>query len=239
MFKRILKQELMNITRDKMYRFFAFYPIVMCVAAYFLIPLIKAESSEVAVQITILLFVLMNGFIFGAVTGFTLLDDRDDHVLTSLKVSPINVDIYVKIKLLLSYVFGVIATVLILGFTGFLLTSPLTTWLMIALLSPIQGPLVALLINTFASNKVEGFVIMKMSGLILLIPIASIFVTDWKEIFLYIIPGFWPARLILSDTMPINYFAGSPFVYFVLGLIVNFLIYQLLFKVYQRKIIII
>lgn len=239
MFKRVFKQELNNVLRDKMYRFFALYPIVISVAAFFLMPYLENEADPLATQILILVFILMNGFIYGAITGFTLLDDRDDHVLTSLKVSPINVDMYVRVKLLFAYIFGIFSTVLLLVVTNFLGNGDFLTFLMIALLSPMQGPMVALIVNTFASNKVEGFVIMKLSGLILLIPIAAIFLTDWKEIFLFIVPGFWSARLILADLMPIDYFLGATRVYFILGLLVSFLIFQLLFKVYQRKIIII
>lgn len=239
MFSRVLRHELKNIQRDRMYKFFVIYPVIFAVIAYFLFPTLKDDPNPMAYYIIALVFILMNGFIFGAVTGFTLLDDRDDHVLASLKVSPIDVDLYVKIKLLLSYLFGVVATVLILITGDFLASSDFSTFLMIALLSPMQGPMVALLINAFASNKVEGFVIMKSSGIILLVPIAAIFLTDWKEIFLYIIPGFWSGRLILTDLMGSTYPLGEPWLYFVLGFIINLMILWLLFKLYQKKTIIV
>ncbi|NCC55669.1 MAG: hypothetical protein EOM11_09360, partial [Erysipelotrichia bacterium] len=97
--------------RDKMYAFFLVYPIIISVVAYFLIPYLK-DINPLASDITFLTLLLINSFIFGVVTSFTLLDDQDDNVLLSLKMTPISVRLYVLFKLLMSYVFGIISTLL-------------------------------------------------------------------------------------------------------------------------------
>ena len=66
-----------------MYIFLAFYPIMMSIIAYFLIPFLKDTSTELFSNIVVLVFILLNGFVFGAITAFTLLDDADDRVLLS------------------------------------------------------------------------------------------------------------------------------------------------------------
>ena len=236
MFKRILIHEITNIKRDIMYKFFIVFPVIIAIVAFFLVPYLREQNGDLAANIISLVFIIMNGFLFGAITGFTLLDDQDDKVLLSLKVTPINVRSYVLIKLLLSYLFGLIGTIVLVIVTGFLKNSNVIELIMILLLSPIQGPIIALLINSFASNKVEGFVFMKLSGLLLMIPVASLFLTNWTEIFLGIIPGFWPARLVSMQLLPGDYFLGSSWIYFILGLIVNFLVATLLFKLYQKRV---
>ena len=90
MFKRILIHEIKNIKRDKMYSFFAIYSIVMIVVSYFLIPYLVDNASLLAAHLVTLVFILMISFLFGAVTGFTLLDDQDDNVLLSLKITKSN-----------------------------------------------------------------------------------------------------------------------------------------------------
>ena len=219
-----------------MYTFFAIYSVVMIVLAYFLIPYLDKTSIPLVVHLVTLVFILMISFLFGAVTGFTLLDDQDDHVLLSLKITPISVKKYIWTKLIISYLFGLVATILLMLVTMLPEIASPFELIMIAILAPMQAPIIALLINMVASNKVEGFVIMKLSGIILLVPIAVLFLSNWTEIFLMVLPGFWPARLIAMELIPANYLLGSSFMYFMLGLIVNGIITWLFFKIYQKRI---
>lgn len=235
MLKRLFKHELRSITRDKMYIFFAFFPLILAGIAYFLIPYLEEQSSALASDIVVLIFILMNGFIFGAITGFTLLDDQDDNVLLTLKITPISVKYYVLLKLLISYIFGIFATFLLLLVSGFLVDTDILDVIYILILTPLQGPIYALLINAFANNKVEGFVMMKLSGLILMTPIASLFLIDWTELFLGIFPGFWTARIISMQLIPQDYLLNSSSLYFMIGLIVHLFIGSLFFKLYTKK----
>lgn len=236
MFKRLFLHEIKNITRDKMYIFLALYPVVMTIIAYFLIPYLKETSTELSANIVVLVFILLNGFIFGAITAFTLLDDADDQVLLSLKITPISVRQYVLLKLVISYVFGVTATLMLLIVTNFYETSNILDMTYIIILAPLQGPIFALLINALSSNKVEGFVMMKLSGIILLIPIAALFLTKWTELLLGFIPGFWTARIISMQLIDQDYFLGSTTAYFLVGLAVHLIIGYLFFKLYQKKV---
>lgn len=236
MFTRVLKHELKSMFRDKMYTFMLIFPVILSAVAYFLVPYLERESSAIATQIITLFFILMNGFMFGAITGFTLLDDQDDYVLLSLKITPINVNYYIGIKLFLSYVLGIVATFMIVLTSGFIQDVSLINLIFILILAPFHGPIIALLVNAFASNKVEGFVIMKASGLILMVPIAALFLTDWKELFLVIIPGFWPARIISFEMLPLDFFLGSTWIYFILGIMINALVIGLLYLMYKKRI---
>ncbi|MDI6452475.1 hypothetical protein [Peloplasma aerotolerans] len=236
MFNRVFIHELKSMTRDKMYTFLLVYPIIMAVIAYFLVPYLRDLDSQIAADIVVLIFVLMNSFMFGAITGFTLLDDQDDKVLLSLRITPINVKYYVAIKLSISYVLGVLATMLLILVTGFLNSISLIDFLFIILLAPMQGPIIALFINSFATNKVEGFVFMKLSGIILLVPIAALFLTNWTELLLGIIPGFWTARIVSMQLLPIEFFFSASWIYFVIGCIVNIVIGLLFFKLYTKRV---
>lgn len=236
MFIRVLRHEIKNIFRDKMYFFLMVYPFVFGIIGYFLVPYLNENSHPLAGQITALVIILMTGFVFGAITGFTLLDDQDDHVIEALKVTPISVKSYVASKLVLSYLFALISCVILILFTGFLEESPWNHMLMIIVLLPLQTPIYALLINMFSRNKVEGFVMMKFTGMILLVPIASIFLTDWKELFLGLLPSFWATRLIAIEIISKSYFFDLPLTYFLFGLLMNLLVLALFFTIYQKRI---
>ncbi len=237
MFKTVLLAELKNMLRDKMYLFFAVYPVLMGILGYLLIPYMENRLPEGNLWPSILamFIILVTGFIFGALTGFTLLDDKDDSVLMSLKITPIPVKYYVIVKLLAGYIFGVIATFLLIIATGFLPGASIWVIIAISLAGAIQAPGVALIVNSFADNKVEGFVIMKLSGMILALPVAAFFVMEWQEVFLAIAPGFWTARMIQIELLPTMDYNLTFIAYFLVGIIYNMGFLYLFMKIYTKR----
>ena len=240
MFKTILKAELRNIIRDPMYIFFAVYPAIFGTGGYFLVKWIRdAHPNSVWDAITAMMLIVITGYLFGALIAFTLLDDKDDKVLISLKITPISTKMYVFVKLLIGYVFGFIATIIVVFATGFLPDTAIWMIILISAVASLQAPFLALVVNSFADNKVEGFVVMKGTGMTLILPAVAFWLTDWKEFFLIIAPGFWPARMIQMEILPteislIEY--NLPILgYFLLGMAYNLLLSTLLFKLYTKK----
>ncbi|HAH96680.1 MAG TPA: hypothetical protein DCL69_07255, partial [Firmicutes bacterium] len=88
--------------------------------------------------------------------------------------------LYVWFKIVFAYVLAVFAGYFMLWIVGAAAMTVLETFL-VAALSALQVPIVALLVNAFAKNKVEGFVAMKASGFLMLLPIAGFFFLDAKE----------------------------------------------------------
>ncbi len=220
-----------------MYLFFVLYPVILGVVGYFLIPYLKdiVQPGNILPEIVAMLLILMTGYIFGALTAFTLLDDKDDNVLMSLKITPISVKLYVIIKLTVSFIFGFIATLVIIFTTNFLPNTSFWVILLIAIVGALQAPGVALIVNSISSNKVEGFIVMKLSALILTIPVVAFFVQSWQEVFLIFAPGFWSARMIQMELIPTIDVNFTLIVYFFLGVIYNLLFTTLLMKIYSKK----
>ncbi|PAT01909.1 hypothetical protein CI105_03360 [Candidatus Izimaplasma bacterium ZiA1] len=237
MIKTIIKAELRNITRDKMYIFFSIYPVILGTIGYFLIPYIRDNSpaNSLIPEIVAMFLILLTGYVFGAISAFTLLDDKDDLVLMSLKITPISVKYYVIVKLVISYIFGFISTLVLVLATNFIPDASVFTIILISMTGALQAPGVALIVNSFSTNKVEGFVVMKMSGLILILPVIAFYVLSWKEMFLYIAPGFWTSRLIQMELIP-SFETNFTFtVYFILGVVYNLVLLFFLLKLYSKK----
>ncbi len=230
----VVKAELRNVFRDRLYMFFALYPVILGVAGYYLVDYINDTSpGSPWANILAMFFIIITGFVFGALTAFTLLDDKDDNVLMSLKITPISVKYYVIVKLVVSFIFGFISTIAIIYATGFLEGTSFGIILLISLIGAIQAPGVALIVNSFADNKVEGFVIMKLSGLILILPVIAFFVTGWVQNLLGIAPGYWAARMIELELVPSE--EGSALLTFVGGVAYNLVFLWLLMKFYVKR----
>lgn len=185
--------ELKNLLRDKMTAVMIIYPLILGGIGKFLIDNNIVEGQ--ALGITAMFIAIITGFAYGAMSGFSLLDDRDDQVFASIQISPVSLDHYIWFKVVFSYLLATLSSFFIIWFTGVI---PLTTgeMLLISLLAALQTPIAAFLINAFANNKVEGFISMKATGFLLLFPAASFFFLDAKEWLFAIAPGHWPAKAI-------------------------------------------
>lgn len=234
MIKRIFMHELKSIKSDSLYVFLTIFPLMMCGVAAILIPYMKANASGQWTFLVSAIFVLLNGFMFGAVTAFSLLDDQDDHVLMSLKITPISVKWYILVKLSFSYVLGILATALIMLSTQALFELPVAISLMIIILAPLQAPIYTLLIVSLAHNKVEGFVFLKSTSLLLIAPSAALFLSNWTELLLIPFPAYWTTKLIVVEQGLPTFFSQA-YIYFVFGVIVHILIGWLLFIIYTKK----
>lgn len=242
MYLNFLKVEAKNIIRDKMTIFMLIYPILLGLLGRFVLPsmLENDPAGEFGIQLVIVVFALITGFMYGAVAGFSLVDDRDDNVLISLKITPMSVKKYLTFKFATIYFLAVISSVFIIlfsqaGFSDAINKITFLEALSVSCLSSMMAIMNAFLINSIATNKVEAFAIMKGSGFLLIAPLISLMWTDWKEFLLGIAPTFWPAKammtlLVPSGTMNMS-FAG----YMSIGWIYTLILTYLIIKLFNKK----
>lgn len=234
MLKRIFMHELRGMKSDSLYLFLAAFPLIISGVAAILIPYLEDIAAGQWSFFVNAIFLLLNGFMFGAIIAFSLLDDQDDHVLMSLKITPISARWYVLIKLFFGYVFGIIGTLLIMIATGALFDLAPLVVIMILLIAPMQAPIYTLMIVSLAHNKVEGFVFLKTTSLLLIAPAAGLFLSNWTELLLALFPAFWTTKLIVSE-QGLPTFISQSYLYFILGVVVHLGIGYLLFELYARK----
>ena len=234
MIKRVFMHELKSMKSDNLYLFLAVFPLIMAGVGAILIPYLEENAAGNWSFLVNAMFLLLNGFMFGAVIAFSLLDDQDDNVLISLKITPISVRWYILVKLLFGYVFGILATILIMVSTGALFDLSFIASLMIIILAPLQAPIYTLLIVSLSNNKVEGFVFLKSTSLLLIAPAAGLFLSNWTELLLAPFPAFWTTKLIVTE-QGLPTFISHSYLYFIGGILVHIVIGYLLFNVYAKK----
>ncbi len=105
----------------------------------------------------------------GTLIAFIVLDERDEHTIDALLVTPLPVSYYLGYRLLVAIA---IAFVLVLAEVYIIGEAIIPFWqlLPIAAVASLMGALMELFLAAFASNKVEGFALMKiivLSGLLL------------------------------------------------------------------------
>jgi fluoroquinolone transport system permease protein len=191
--------EIKNLLRDDMTRVMLCYPIVLGGLARLLLHR-DLLTSQFAAATAVVLVILAAGFDFGMIAGFSLLDDRDDHVLVSIRISPVSADRYVWVKVAFAFLMAVLAgaaTILISG----ILTPPAPETFLVALLAAMQVPINAFLVNVFAHDRAEGLAATKFTGILVFLPVVAWLLTDWKQWILAFVPGFWPTKAIQSQSV--------------------------------------
>lgn len=68
----------------------------------------------------------------------------------------------------------------------------MTKIIWIAIAASLNTPLIVLLMAAFAKNQLEGFVMIKGLGFILLFPLAMLFVPNYWHLIGGVLPTYWP-----------------------------------------------
>lgn len=200
MYKSFLWSELRKWMRDPLLTFMLVYPIAFGLLGRLVLPL-AAELGNFSLRmysdIILSVLALLTPQIFGALLGFSILDDRDDNILTSVKVTPLSIHQFLSFKMAMVFVLSVLGCAFVIWFSN---VAPISmrSVLAISFVASLSVPLYGLLINAFAKNKIEGFAIMKGLGITVLFPIIALFFFDRRELFFAFVPGFWPAKAISS-----------------------------------------
>ncbi len=139
--------------------------------------------------------VLICPVFFGVVIGFLLLDERDDHTLTALQVTPLPMTGYLAYRLFVPIIISLIVTLICFPIAG-LGIPPLKILLPVTLLAALEAPIMALALFCFAENKVAGFAFMKVMGALQMAPLVAYFISPPWQWLTGVIPTYWPVKVL-------------------------------------------
>lgn len=255
---KMLKFELKSITRDKITTVMLVYPAMIVVIGAYVLPLIldrfggDTAGTQIAAIVMIIIFAALGPFINAALLGFSLLDNRDDNTLDTIRVTPISLRGYVTFKSVYAYILSVNASFWIIFLTdrlsqdayvfmGVDLFKDFTVLLILvyALIAGMFTPLFGLFLSAVAKNKIEGFAYMKSSGIIAMLPALVVINTmqDFKQYFLGITPIFWPLKGLMTGGGLLEHEANLPTVlYFIIGFIYMSALTLISYKVFENKV---
>ena len=201
MYLSFIHAEFKKWVRDPMLSFMIAYPLIIGLVGRYGLRYIEKTSGISLLPYTDIILVvltLVTPHIFGALLGFSILDDRDDHILESVQVTPLSVAGFLAFRVLFVMALSCVSTLFVMWFVEI---GNLVWWevVTVSFLSSLAAPATGLLINALATNKVEGFVAMKgVVGILIVFPVVGLFFADPKEFFFALAPGFWPAKVLSS-----------------------------------------
>jgi len=221
-----------SIGRDALLRWIILLPLFIALMIRWVLPAFLQQIEPIIgfelmpyyppLMAYVLLLLVPN--LVGFVTGFLLLDQRDDRTLYALQVTPLSLNGYLIYRLAMPVLLSILLGFVALPLSGLVpLNWPL---LLVATISAApMAPIFALTLAALSQNKVQGFALMKMSGIVLLPPMAAYFIESKWQLLLGLVPTYWPAKTLwLAQAWVNDGSAGSLWIYFLAGLA-----YQLIF----------
>jgi len=228
--------DLKNIIREPMLMFLMAGPFIMSLSIRWLFPFL-AEYIRSYIDLTVY-HSLIAGFVLifipillGMLTGFLLLDERDDYVFMTLIVTPLGKRGYIAYRVLLPTFISLLYTLLILPITN-IVRVDFITLMPIAFLAALEAPIAALYLVVFAGNKVEGLALSKALGIFMIAPLVGYFVDSKWGLLAGLVPFYWPVMaLVIGDYLKLRFW-----MHIGLGLLIHLCILALLLKRFDRGI---
>ena len=241
-FLKLVKNDLRNVIRDRFLVFgMFFYPIMIIIFSRILVHLISPRiegsfefASPAFFPIFFMLFSLFIPIIYGFISAFLLLDERDEHLLTVLKVMPISRNNFLIIRMFFMSLFAFIVLLIFPPLSGLVDMSQFNyfDYIPVAILYSLFAPFIALFVSSFATNKVQAFAIFKISGTVFMIPLFAFFLIQDNFKYMFSpIPNFW--TFMALDSLLQN--GTLDFVPLVIGFVYHLALIAVLFYIFNKK----
>ena len=204
-----------NVRRDELLRWIMAAPIAMAMLIRWILPIVVARLEGILQldlmtyyePITAYMIILLTPYLAGLVIGFLLLDQRDDGTLTALQVTPLSLNGYLVYRLTMPMLVSIVMTMVAAPLSG-VVNIGFVPLVLTAVCAAPFAPIFALLLASLAENKVQGFALTKVAGVLLIPPLIAYFISAPWQIVFGIVPTYWPAMTLWSAQ------AGDPIFWF-------------------------
>lgn len=203
----ITRGDLKNIYRDRMQLLVAVTPLIIILLLRFLVPvvtnLLKVHLLfDLSPHYPFILsfFITLTPLFYGMVIGFLIIDERDEQLISYFAITPLTKSGYIKQRVGLPIVITFTLTIILVYGSG-IVSIPFLNFLKLiplAFMLALEAPLMAVVLASTASNKVEGLAIAKGMGITILSPLAGYFIAFRWRYLAGIFPQFWVSQAFLG-----------------------------------------
>ena len=194
--------DLRNFRRDPLLIWMVIFPPAVALLFRLLLPWLREAllarwgfELEPYYPLIMGFFLLTPGVIAGVISGFVLLDERDEGVLTAIAVTPVSWWSWLTYRLAVPLALGTVLAVATYPLVG-ITPLPLVDLIVIASVAALLAPVTALFLAAFAANKVSGFAMIKILNTVNMIPIIAWFFDPPLQWFAGIVPSYWPMKMV-------------------------------------------
>jgi fluoroquinolone transport system permease protein len=224
-----------NISRDPILLISVFAPFILALVMRYGLPfvsgiLLEEISFDLSQYYDLIMsiLILITPMMMGMLSGFLILDERDENILTFYSVTPLSKSGYLFYRVAMPTIISFILSFFVFYFIG-ITECRIELLIPVLLLCSLESPMMALFLAAFASNKVEGLALSKAFGILFLAPAAGYFIESNWQYTAGIAPTFWVSKSLLAAVeMSDNYW-----IFIAVGLVAHLFINALLIKRFE------
>ena len=226
------KNDLKLIFRDPILYVMLFVPLIIILLLRFGLPALTGifpglEPYNVLILATLC---LVTGMFPAFIYSFIILDEKDQDIVTALRVLPISPMEFILIRLFFITVLSYFFIILIIAFTGIISWS-IYKIMLVSIPVAINAPILSLFITGFARNKIEGATWMKGLNFVFFLPVLGYFVEGSYEYLLGILPAYWIFKLFDPG------FSSLPhYLVFIIALLYHFVFLLAGIRIFKNRV---
>lgn len=196
LFHILVLSDIRQIFRDPTLKTFIFAPFLLLAIIRYFIPYLTSIFPDLIpfVSYLVMLGCLQTGTLFGFVTSFLILEEKDEQLIPVIRILPISATFFILYRLVIAVFMSFFGAFLILLFSN-LVTFSLIQTVVLSFFFALSSPFIILIVSTFAKNKVEGMAYFKGINLVMLIPILSFLYDSVLFLPFQLVPIFWTFTL--------------------------------------------
>lgn len=192
---QVMKADLRKIVVEPFFLLILISPFLLGLVLRDFLPYLNTEFQRFNLvdyyPLILALTILAPPMYYGIVLGLQVLDEKDENVLIAVAVTPIQLHGYLTARVV-TYAIVSLPIVMIVHEMIGVVDIEIGKLFWVALASAINTPLLVMVLAAFAKNQLEGFVIGKGLGFIMLFPLVMFFVPDYWHLICGILPTYWP-----------------------------------------------
>lgn len=218
--RTVVVSDLKKVLTEPFFWLIMLAPLLMGWGLRFLLPYLNQQfvSFQLAdyYPLIVALIILTPPLYYGFVLALLLLEEKDEGVLLAVAVTPMQlpwflfarIGVYTLISLPLIVIVHEQIAVVELSQSELIL---------VAIAAAPAAPMIVMLLSAFCKNQLEGFVMGKGLGFLILFPLAMYFVPDYWHLVCGILPTYWP---IIAYFTAASAEGSSGFFYFAIAMAV-------------------
>lgn len=206
--RRLLRNDLRLIARDSLLVFMFSLVLILGLACRLALPaldeslaqsgIMPSESTPLRFSDTYPLWMAFIGLwqaalLPGTAFAFLLLDEKEDHTLSAMRVTPVPLTSYLSYRCAVPTLFAFVFQIVLVPAIGFAPISALQL-VVLAAASSLTAPLVTLFIAHLANDKMQGFAFTKFTGVAGLLILVGWFAGGTWQWVLSVFPHFAIAK---------------------------------------------
>jgi len=229
---QMLVADLTKVLREPFFWLILLSPFLLGYGMHYFLPYLEQSFPAIELAyyypVIVALIILTSPLYYGFVLGLQVLDEKDENVLLAVAVTPISLKTYLAARIIVYSLVSIPIIVIVHEMIGVLTVNRFQLTL-VALAGSLNTPLIVLLLGAFAKNQLEGFVIAKSLGFLILFPLVMFFVPGYWHLICGVLPTYWPIIAYYTAVAQ----DGSNW-FFIIAIVMS-LIVQPLFIVYLYR----